>query len=128
MDCLQINGIRAYGYVGFFPEEKTLGQWFQVNLKVDTDLQTAAQGDDLSQTLNYAEVVTLTQSIIAAARVDLIETLAVDILDQILKLDNVCAVQIQLTKENPPIPNFSGSVTVQIRRTKNQMQELNFDG
>lgn len=117
MNCLYINGIRGYGYVGFFAEEKKLGQWFQVDLKLEADLQAAAESDDLSQTIDYAHVVNLTQTMISTARVDLIETLAASILDQLLLLEKIQTAQIRLTKESPPIPDFSGSVTVEMTRS-----------
>ena len=117
MDSLHINGIRGYGYVGFFAEEKKLGQWFQVDLTLETDLQAAADSDDLAQTIDYAYLVKLTKNLIATAQVDLIETLAAKILDQLLAIEKIQAAQIRLTKESPPIPDFSGSVTIEMRRT-----------
>ena len=117
MDILQINGIRAYGYVGVFAEEKTLGQWFTADLVIEADFQSAAQQDDLAQTLDYAEIIQLTQSEIAKARVNLIETLASHLLDRLLQFNQIQSVNILLTKESPPIPEFSGSVTVQMKRS-----------
>ena len=32
MDCIHLTGIRGYSYVGYLPEEKVLGQWFEVDL------------------------------------------------------------------------------------------------
>ncbi len=34
MDCIHVTGIRAYGYTGYLPEEQSLGQWFEVDLKL----------------------------------------------------------------------------------------------
>ena len=118
MDCLNITGIRAYGYVGFFAEEKKLGQWFSADLRLEADLQQAAQEDDLEQTINYAHLVELTQTIISSSQADLIETLAANILEQLLQVERIQAAQVTLTKETPPIPNFSGTVTVEMRRVK----------
>ncbi|MGK7943324.1 MAG: dihydroneopterin aldolase [Microcystaceae cyanobacterium] len=115
MDHIYINKIRAYGYIGFFPEEKVLGQWFEVNLRLSTDLSTPGKSDRLEDTVNYGEVVTIVQTIISTAKFALIERLAQAIADQVLALDKVTQVQVQVIKE-PPIPNFDGQTIIEITR------------
>ena len=48
-DCIHISGIRAYGYTGLFPEEKALGQWFEVDLTLCaiTDLRKGHSGAEV---------------------------------------------------------------------------------
>jgi 7,8-dihydroneopterin aldolase/epimerase/oxygenase len=120
MDCIHINGIRAYGYTGFFPEEQTLGQWFEVDFTVWVDLSQAGQSDDLSHTFDYSQPVTAIQTLIQTAKYKLIEKLASDIADLILAADRVQQVRIRLTKLHPPVPNFDGRVTLEITRSRAQ--------
>jgi dihydroneopterin aldolase len=118
MDYIDIKDIRAYGYVGFLKEEQTLGQWFSVDLRLHVELQSAAQTDDLTNTVNYAQIIDKTQKHIASSKVALIETLAANILSEILEFDRVQVAEIALTKLAAPIPQFSGTVAVQMTRSK----------
>jgi dihydroneopterin aldolase len=53
MDCIQLTGIRAYGYTGFLPEEQVLGQWFEVDLTLWLDLAKSGASDRIEDTLDY---------------------------------------------------------------------------
>lgn len=115
-DCIHINGIRAYGYVGFFPEEQILGQWFGVDLAVWTDLATAGESDELSQTYDYSNDVAKIQHLIETVKYRLIEKLAAEIAAIVLASPQVQQVRVRLIKPNPPIPNFSGQIMLEITR------------
>ena len=119
MDQILIKQIRAYGYIGFFAAEKQLGQWFSVDLRLETDLRAAAKSDELAQTIDYGKVVKQTCDLIETSTVDLIETVAEEIAQMVLNMDRVQGVEVTLTKENAPIPDFAGTVAVSIYRVKN---------
>lgn len=116
MDCIHVKGIRAYGYVGFLPEERTLGQWFEVNLTVWLDLSQAGKSDQLEETYDYCEHVLAIQQLIQTVKYKLIEKLAEEIAAIVLLSEQVKQVQVRLTKLHPPIPNFSGQVEIEISR------------
>jgi len=116
MDIVEISNLRCYGYVGYFPEEKILGQWFEVNVRIAYDLSKAGQTDKLTDTINYAEVVKLIKERIASSKYDLIERLSEVIAQDILKISLVQNVKLRLTKISPPIPDFSGQVSLEIVR------------
>ncbi len=119
MDIIRLTGIRGYGYIGALPEEQVLGQWFEVDVTLMLDLKTAGQSDRLEDTLNYCSVVEIVQHLIQTSKFSLLEKLATAIADAILKNKAtlpIHQVTIALTKLTPPIPNFSGQVTVEITR------------
>jgi len=119
MDIIRLTGIRGYGYVGELPEEQVLGQWFEVNVTLMLDLATAGQSDRLEDTLNYCSVVATVQHLIQTSKFALLEKLASAIADAILQNNAetpIHQVTIALTKLTPPIPNFSGQVTIEITR------------
>lgn len=118
MDCIQINGIRAYGYTGFLPEEQALGQWFEVDVTVWLDLSLAGKSDDLAETYDYSEAVTAIQTAIQTTKYKLIERLAEDIAAIVLASSQIEQVQVRLTKLRPPIPHFSGQVSLEIKRSR----------
>lgn len=118
LDTLHINGIRAYGYTGALPEEQVLGQWFSTDITLWLDLDRAAESDRLDDTRDYSAIVTDTLDLIRTSRFALIEKLAGAIANLCLRYDDVNQVRVQLTKEVPPIPDFSGHITVDITRQK----------
>lgn len=118
MDSIIIQDIRAYGYIGFFEAEKTLGQWFSIDLILKANLKEAAQSDDLKKTIDYGQVIQQTKHLIATSKVDLIETAAENIAQLLLQIDLIKAVEVKLTKVAAPIPDFDGTVAISIYRQK----------
>ena len=117
MDSIQVSGIRAYGYVGYLPEERVLGQWFEVDLILWLDLTTAGKSDDIADTLDYREAIAIVKHQISTAKFDLVEKLIEAIAEQILSLEKVNQVRVKLSKPAAPIPDFSGRITLDITRS-----------
>jgi dihydroneopterin aldolase len=117
MDSIQVSGIRAYGYVGYLPEEKVLGQWFEVDLTLWVDLSAAGISDDITDTLDYREAIAIVKEQITTAKFDLVEKLVSAIADKILSLEKVSQVQVRLSKPAAPIPDFNGRITLDIIRS-----------
>ncbi|MBD2464860.1 dihydroneopterin aldolase [Oscillatoria sp. FACHB-1407] len=125
MDTIQLTGIRAYGYTGYFQEERTLGQWFEVNLTLWMDLSKAGQSDRLEDTYNYCDAVKAAQELIKTSKFLLIERLVEAIAEVFLQEEQVEQVQVKLTKVSPPIPDFTGQVSVEILRSRNRVLSSN---
>ena len=119
MDSIKVTGIRSYGYTGYLPEERVLGQWFEVDLTLWLDLATAAKSDNLEDTFDYREAIYLVKEIIKTSQYALVEKLVEAIADKILSLNKVTQVRVQLSKLAAPIPDFTGKITLDITRTIN---------
>ena len=117
MDSIQVNGIRAYGYVGYLPEERVLGQWFEVDLTLWVDLAPAAQSDSIEDTLDYREAIAIVTEEITTAKFDLVEKLINAIAQRLLNLEKVSKVRVKLSKPAAPIPEFGGRITLDITRS-----------
>ena len=117
MDSIQVNGIRAYGYVGYLPEERVLGQWFEVDLTLWVDLTTAGKSDEIEDTLDYREAIAIVKEQITTAKYALVEKLISAIAERILTLKKVERVRVKLSKPAAPIPDFSGRITLDITRS-----------
>ena len=116
MDSIKVTGIRSYGYTGYLPEERVLGQWFEVDLTLWLDLTAAAASDDLKDTFDYREAISLVKEIIKNSQYALVEKLVEAIANKILSLNKVSQVRVQLSKPAAPIPDFSGRITLDITR------------
>lgn len=116
LDTIQLTGIRAYGYTGLFPEEQSLGQWFEVDLTLWVDITEPGKSDRIEDTYDYRADVKSIQELIQTARFHLIEKLVETIAQTVLAAGSVKQVRVRLTKVNPPIPDFSGKVSIEITR------------
>ena len=56
MDKIELAGLEYFGYHGCLPEERQQGQKFFVDVKLYLDLKKAGNSDNLTATVNYAEV------------------------------------------------------------------------
>ena len=117
MDSIQVNGIRAYGYVGYLPEERVLGQWFEVDLTLWVDLIPAGESDSIEDTLDYREAIAIVKEEITTAKFDLVESLINAIAQRLLNLEKVSKVRVKLSKPAAPIPEFGGRITLDITRS-----------
>ncbi|MEQ8757403.1 MAG: dihydroneopterin aldolase [Coleofasciculus sp. G1-WW12-02] len=116
MDCIQVNKIRSYGYTGYLPEERVLGQWFEVDLTLWLDLAAAGESDDIADTLDYRQAIETVKQLITTSKFSLVEKLASAIAQALLQLDRVEQVQVRLSKPAAPIPDFGGKITIDITR------------
>ncbi len=122
MDKIEITGIRCYGYTGFLPEERVLGQWFEVDLKMSLDLAAPGKTDKIEDTLDYRGTIGLVRHLVQKSRFSLLEALAEAIAAAILTSDTVAEVQVRLSKLAAPIPEFGGKITVEIVRRRDEWQ------
>ena len=118
LDAIEITGIRAWGYTGYFPEEQTLGQWFEVDLTIWLDLSLTAADDQLENTLNYADVVSRVKTLLETARHKTIERLNAVVIEAVLAFPQVHTVHSRLVKVTAPIPGFEGRIAIVMTRTR----------
>jgi dihydroneopterin aldolase len=118
-DLISIIGIQGFGFHGVFPDERSNGQTFIVDAFLKIDLRKAGESDDLTATVNYAEVADLILKEITGSPVSLLETLATRISDNILaKFLLVTGVKIVVHKPQAPIAVEFKDVSVTIERNR----------
>ncbi len=57
MGTIEINQLRIHAFHGASEQERTIGNIFEVSIHLTYPIEIAMSTDDLSKTLNYAEVV-----------------------------------------------------------------------
>lgn len=117
-DKIRIEKIHTFGYHGVLPEEKERGQNFYVTLTLSLDLKPAGTSDDLTRTINYADVVARVVAIVSAKPgFNLIEALAEKIAATLLtEFDLLQNIEVEIHKPEAPIPTPFGDVAVCISR------------
>lgn len=118
LDKIMLQGMRFYGYHGVKPDEKTLGQWFEIDVELWGDFSQGAVTDRLEDTLNYSQVYKLIKGIVEGSSVNLIEHLAHKIMEALLPLPMLQKVLVRVKKPQAPLKGPLGYAGVEIVRYK----------
>ena len=121
MDRIFLRGMRFMACHGVLPHEREISQPFEVDVELGLSLRAAGEGDNLDDTVNYAKVYHTVSSIMDGAPKQLIEALAEEIADDLLR-DFVSLRWVRVTVHKPaaPIDGMFSDVGVTIlRRRKN---------
>ncbi len=104
MDRIRIENLEVYCHHGLLREETVLGQKFLVSLDLYTDTREAGRSDDLSCSIDYAEVSHFVDKKMKERNFKLIEAaaeqLAADILGEFPLVQKIC---VELKKPWAPI-------------------------
>jgi len=116
-DQIKVTGIKAVGYHGVLPHEAIEGQEFTVDLVVTLDLGAASLSDDLTQTINYADLAQIAHDNIVGERVQLIERLAGRIAEEISSAySQITSVSVTVHKPHAPVTVDFEDISVTITR------------
>lgn len=123
-DAILLEGLRFYGYHGLFPEERTLGQRFIVDVAAELDLRAAGANDELEESVNYASIYTCVRSVVEGEPLMLIEAVADRSARAILEsFAAISAVEITVRKPAATIRGAQlDSVGVRIRRVRAHLE------
>lgn len=117
-DRITLTGVRARGFHGVYPDERRDGQEFVVDATLHLSLRRAAETDDVADTVHYGELAERIVALVEGEPVDLLETLAQRIADDVLTDLRVGSVVITVHKPQAPIPVPFGDVAVTIERSR----------
>lgn len=108
-----------YGYHGVYKEENTLGQRFNVDLKMKVDLKEASQEDNVDKSVDYGDAYQVVKDVVEGRTYNLVETIAERIAQRILEeYSIVMEVTVKVIKPDPPIPGHYDSVAIEITRSR----------
>ncbi len=103
MDKLILKGIRFHGHHGVPEAERHVGGHYEVDATLHCSLSNPGNTDTLTDTVDYAAVVSCIVEIGTQQSFQLIEALAEKIASIILKQFAVDAVHLIVKKLHPPI-------------------------
>lgn len=115
-DRIRLRDILCYGYTGVLNEERTLGQRFVVQADLEVDLLPAGHSDHLGDTVDYVELIGCIRATVTDQKFYLLEALAEAIATRLKQDSRVRRVRVEVCKPQPPIPEFTGTVAVEVWR------------
>jgi dihydroneopterin aldolase len=114
---LVLQGLVFHAYHGHCPEEAVLGGRFVVD--VEMRLSLAQIQDDLSRTVDYAQVYEMVRQEVTGQRRRLIETLADQIAERLWQsYPQLEALTVRVHKPQAPLPGLFDDVYVEIDRRR----------
>ena len=121
-DRIELKGLKFHANHGVLEHETEFGQAFSLDITCWLDFAGAAKDDDLTQTVNYAELAETALKIATGTPRQLIETVAVEIAETAMhSYDALHAVEVTLHKPYAPIPAVFDDVAVVARRSRKRM-------
>lgn len=120
-DRIRLQGIEAVGHHGVLAQERRDGQRFVADVVVHLDTRPAAAHDDLSRTVDYAELSQRVADVLAGEPAALLETVAERIAAEVLAYRAVGAVEVAVHKPQAPLPVPFVDVVVEVRRDREHL-------
>ncbi len=118
-DRIEITGLFGFGYHGLFEDERENGQGFLVDLILNMDLSKVTKSDSIDDTVNYSTVCDLVLAQIVGPPVTLIERLAGQIAELILRdYPKVESVRVTVHKPDAPVAAKIEDISVSIVRSR----------
>lgn len=117
-DRIELRGLTVRGRHGVFDHERADGQDFVVDITAWIDLVEAAASDDLADTYDYGVLAERAAAIVAGRARNLLETVAGEIAEDVMKDQRVHAVEVTVHKPQAPIPQSFTDVAVVARRSR----------
>jgi dihydroneopterin aldolase len=115
---IALEGLEFHAFHGVYPHERESGNWFEVDIAVDTDFSDAAKNDELAGTVDYEAIYRVVKEEMDKPS-KLLETVGENIVEQVLTtFAAVKNVEVKISKLNPPIGGKAKKATVFISKKR----------
>lgn len=122
MDTVFITGLAFDTTIGIYDWEREIKQRIVVDLELATDVRKAAETEDITHALNYAEISERVQRFVESSAYQLIETMAEDLAQLILCEYNTPKVLVTIHK--PGAVKMAQDLGVKIERTRDDLKVI----
>lgn len=113
-----LEGLEFHAFHGVYPHERVSGNWFEVDIAVETDFSRAAATDELNGTVNYEAIFQIVKAEMEQPS-KLLETVAEKIVDDVLtQFPAALSVDFKISKINPPIGGKCKKATVSLSKKR----------
>lgn len=116
MDRIRIVNMAFYGHHGVDESERNLGGKFNIDVELGLDLRPAGEADDLARTADYKAVYETVRRVHDSRRYYLLEALAHDAAEAVLRNFDVQEVTVRVRKTSVPLGGLIDYAEVEITR------------
>ena len=120
MDIIRIKNLKISARHGAYEFEKDKDGLFELDIEMYMSLEAPSRTDDLNDTVNYDEAVSIITSIFTQKSYNLIESVAEKICFKLLDQYPIKKVLIRIRKPHAPILANLDTVEVELMREKNR--------
>jgi len=122
LNIIRIKKATFYGYHGVSNEEQNVGGKFEADIDIYTDFSEAAENDDLTRTVDYYQIYSFLNQFTVKQKYYLIEALAVEIADELLKkFQRIEKVAVRVRKSNPPLGGVVDCVEAEVIKERKEI-------
>ena len=122
MGLIKLEDIEVYAYHGCFEEEQIAGNWFLVNLTLETSMDVASKSDQLADALNYQTAYEIVKQEMTV-KSHLLENVAKRTLDALfVRFGQLENATIMISKMNPPMGGKMKCVSLELSQKKEFQQ------
>ena len=123
INVIRIKNATFYSYHGVNNEEQNVGGKFEADIDIFTDFSEAAKDDDLSKTVDYYKVYSFLNQYTVKQKYYLIESLAVEIADELLKrFEKIIKIAVRVRKNNPPLGGVVDCVEAEVIKERKEIK------
>lgn len=116
MGKIKIEHMEFYAFHGHYKEEQIVGNRFLVDLELESDMETAAESDELVDAVNYQQAYKIVRQEMKI-KSKLLENIAKRILDSLYaEMTGIKKASVTIRKMNPPMGGQIKSVNVTLER------------
>lgn len=114
---IYINNIRLHASHGVLPQERVTGGDYSIDTKIGYDISQAMLSDNVTDTLNYAEVFNIIKEEMAQNS-NLLEHVAGRIANRLIReYAQISTIMLRITKCNPPMGANCDGAGIEIHLT-----------
>ena len=114
MGLIAIEGIKFHGYIGCHKIEKRIGNYYEIDVYIETNLSKAGANDQLGNTIDYEIVYQIVKAIMSEPA-NLLEHVADKIIRSVgKKFKKIKNVKVRVAKLNPPLSGEVKKVYVEL--------------
>lgn len=121
-DLVEVRGVRLRARIGVTTEERAHEQPIAISVAARLDTRRASAMDDLSETLDYEEVVRQISKIVTGESYSLLETMADRIARTLLANPTVFDVWVRISKPEVALAEEVEEVAVEISRSREDLK------
>ena len=113
-----LEGLEFHAFHGVYPHERISGNYFTVDIAVEADFTKGATYDELDGTVNYETLFQIVKEEMEKPS-KLLEFVAEKIISKIFSdLPSVTAIELSISKQNPPIGGKCKRATITVKRNR----------